>query len=216
MSEEGYVDHDNEIPEAKGPTFDYKFTNNSIMFNNPIQNTSGFSDDATFNANVIVDNTLTVKFNKNIDNFVPVVLPNDTENNLNIPAINSLGTIQSTDILSADNGKINFYSCSGNTYLYDNINLNGTLYITQLSQITGLQEVVNTKPDISDVSASLNSKLNLSDAYTSSTVNSLLDLKSDVSTSTVTTSSLLTLIDNKPNISDVSTGLNGKLSLLDA
>ena len=157
MSEDGYVNHDNEIPEAKALIFDYNFTNNSIIFNNPIQNTSGFSDDATFNANVIVDSILTVKFNKNINDFVPVVLPNDTQFNLNIPAINSLGTIQSTDILSADNGKINFYSCSGNTYLYDNINLNGTLYITQLSQITGLQEVVNTKPNISDVSASLNS-----------------------------------------------------------
>ena len=40
---------------------------------------------------------------------------------------------------------------------------------------TSLLNIINTKPNITDINTSLNSKLNIIDAYTSSTINSLLN-----------------------------------------
>ena len=227
---DGVIDRDiidNDIQTSI--IFDYNLTTNSIIFNNSIQN----NNSTTFENDILINDILTVTGGNDINNFVPVALPNDP-NNLNIPIINSLGTIQTTDMLASNNGEYAFYACYGSTYLYNNVYLNGQFHITQLSQINLLQEslnnkldvtasdvtttsllsLINNKPNLTDVNTTFNSKSNLVDAYTSITVNSLLNDKLDVLASDVTTSSLLSLINSKPNITDVNTTLTSNFNLI--
>lgn len=73
------------------------------MVNNPKED----NDNTTYDTSVLINDMLTVVGNSDINNSIPMSLPNDP-NNLNIPVIHSLGTIEVPDILAADNDNIMF------------------------------------------------------------------------------------------------------------
>ena len=78
----------------------YNNKNNSIVLNNPIETNLGIiasSEDtlATLNS-VILHGVLSV--GNDLTQFIPMPLPSDPDN-LNIPIINSMGTIQTTDLI---------------------------------------------------------------------------------------------------------------------
>ena len=67
-----------------------------------------------------------VGFNANLSDFVPMPLPSDPMS-LNIPAINSIGTIQATDLMIAKNGVIEFHSDISGTHIYGDITVDGNI-----------------------------------------------------------------------------------------
>ena len=214
---DGVIDRNEPFLEPTSIIFDYNVTDNSIIINNPIQNNSSFEgENITFNSNILINGLLNVEGSGNINNFIPVVLPTDEGFNLNIPVINSMGTMQATDILCSDNGNINFYTCSGQTFLYNTINLNGSINLSSLSQITHLQEAFNAKLDITDFNTTntsnldlINTKVNILDASAS------LLTKLNIIDFNTTNTSNLNLINTKVNILDASASLLTKLNITD-
>ena len=205
MSEiEGFIDRETIGVVEQAIVFDYNATNNSLIFNNPVQNNSGFvGDNITFSSSLIVNGVMRVNPGDSLASFSQVTLPTDEGFNLNIPTIDSGGTIQGPNMVVANNNLVDFYACSGQTFLYNSVHLNGNLNLTSLSQISTLQEALDLK-------------LNISDAYTATTVNSLLGTKLDITASATTTNSIVSLVNLKAAITDVSATFNTKLNISDA
>ena len=86
------------------PAISYNPTNNALVFHTPLQTTEGIVsselEPLEFNSPAIFKQSMQVGFNANLSYFVPVPLPSDPMS-LNIPASNSIGTIQATDLMTA-------------------------------------------------------------------------------------------------------------------
>jgi hypothetical protein len=93
------------------PVIKYNSTNNALIFDNPVQTSSGIASSElaplSFNSPAVFNNGISAGFNADFSQFVPMPLPSDPMS-LNIPAINALGTLQTTDILIAKNGSMSF------------------------------------------------------------------------------------------------------------
>ena len=89
------------------PISSYNPTNNALLFSNPLQTTEGVAsselEPLEFNSPGLLNSGVQVRFNTNLSEFVPSPLPYDPMS-LNIPAINSIGTIQATDLMIAKDG----------------------------------------------------------------------------------------------------------------
>ena len=89
------------------PVIQYDSTSNAIIFDNPVQTTGGIaSSDQTplsFNSPAVFNSGISTGVNADFSQFVPMPLPSDPMS-LNIPAINSMGTIQATDLMIATGG----------------------------------------------------------------------------------------------------------------
>jgi hypothetical protein len=109
MSEEaptdGVISDYNDMTQI--PIIKYNNNNNALIFDNPVQTSSGIASSElaplSFNSPAVFNNGISAGFNADFSQFVPMPLPSDPMS-LNIPAINALGTIQTTDILIAKNG----------------------------------------------------------------------------------------------------------------
>ena len=131
MTESNQTDGEvlNYDDSLKTPIIEYNNSNNTIVFNNPIETNLGIiasSEDtpATFNSSVIVNGPLSVGLD--FTNFVQMPLPSDPFS-LNIPIINSMGTIQTTDLMIANNGVMNLYSNTDGTRIYGNLTVDGVI-----------------------------------------------------------------------------------------
>ena len=121
MTDSNQTDGDvlNYDDSLKTPVSGYNNNNNSIVLNNPIETNLGIiasSEDTlvTF-ISAIINGVLSV--GSDFTEFMPMPLPSDPDN-LNIPIINSMGTIQTIDLMIAKNGVIHFYSNKDGTHIY--------------------------------------------------------------------------------------------------
>jgi hypothetical protein len=93
------------------PVINYNSTNNTMVFNNPIQTVSGVSSAANtpliFNSQAQFNQAVQIGI-LNDSQFTPMPLP-DTPATLNIPMLATNGTIQATDIMVAKDGVMKFY-----------------------------------------------------------------------------------------------------------
>ena len=94
------------------PVIIYDNTSQSLIFENPIVTTSNTSttstNNLTFSSPAVFEKPITVR-NNPTDIFVPMPLPS-APTMLNIPAIASVGTIQTTDLMVASGGSMQLYS----------------------------------------------------------------------------------------------------------
>ena len=149
----------------KMPVIGYNNNNNSIVFNNPIETNLGIiasSEDTpvTFNS-AIINGVLSV--GSDFTEFIPMPLPSDPDN-LNIPIINSMGTIQTTDLMIAKNGVINLYSNTDGTHIYGDLIVDGNISgnIDNITKdMVGLSNVDNTSDLLKPISDATQVALNL-------------------------------------------------------
>ena len=91
------------------PMISYDQTNNALVFNDPMQTTEGIasseSETLGFNSPTTFKQSVQVGLNANLSDFVPMPLPSDPMSP-NIPAINSIGTVQAADLMIANDGVI--------------------------------------------------------------------------------------------------------------
>ena len=101
------------------PVIKYNNTSNALIFDTPIQTTGGIASSElaplSFNSPAVFNSGISAGVNAYFSQFVPMPLPSDPMS-LNIPAINSLGTLQATDILIAKNGSMSLYADSSGTH----------------------------------------------------------------------------------------------------
>ena len=67
-----------------------------------------------------------VGFNANFSDFVPMPLPSDPMS-LTIPAMNSIGMVQATDLMIAKNGVMKLYSDRYGTHIYGDVTVDGNI-----------------------------------------------------------------------------------------
>ena len=93
------------------PVIKYNNTSNALIFDHQIQTTGGIASSElaplSFNSPAVFNNGISAGVNADFAQFVP--MPSDPMS-LNIPAINSLGTLQTTDILIAKNASMSLYA----------------------------------------------------------------------------------------------------------
>ena len=81
--------------------------NKAFVFNKKVQTISGIAtgegEILEFKAPALLKQSVQVGFNANSSDFFPMPLPSDPLS-LNVPAMNSIETIQTTDLMIAKNG----------------------------------------------------------------------------------------------------------------
>ena len=112
------------------PIIRYDSITNAIVFNNPIVPANGFAVQDV-GQNLQFDQTISLG---DQTSFVPMPLPTHPTD-LNIPALQSTGTIQTTDILVSKDGVMSFYVDSSGTHVYGDINIDGNIINSNLSHI---------------------------------------------------------------------------------
>ena len=100
------------------PIITYRPTDDRTVFVNPIAPASGIfvtEGYLTFVSPAKFTNNITVGYAET-SVFIPMPIPSSPLN-FNIPAISSGSTIQTTDIMVANNGVMNFYSDASGTHI---------------------------------------------------------------------------------------------------
>ena len=128
------------------PVIQYDSTSNAIIFDNPVQTTGGIVSlelaPLSFNSPAVFNSGISAGVNAYFSQFVPMPLPSDPMS-LNIPAINSLGTLHTTDMLIAKNGSMSLYADSSGTHFYSDISADGTIIDTELQNQVNLKAPPN-------------------------------------------------------------------------
>ena len=97
------------------PVIQYDKNSNTLIFDNSVQTSSGIKSSElaplSFNSPAVFNSGMFAGVNADFSQFVPMPLPSDPMS-LNIPAINSLGTLQATDRLIVKNGSMSLYADS--------------------------------------------------------------------------------------------------------
>ena len=106
-------------------------------------------------------------------------LPSDPMT-LNIPAINALGTLQTTDILIAKNGSMSVYADSSGTRSYSDITVDGNIINTDVQNQINLQAPLDNPTFTGSVSGITKDMVGLGD------VDNTNDLSKPISTATQT------------------------------
>ena len=125
------IDYNNN--GVKMPIITYNAANDSIIFNNPIVPGLGVlatEGNLTFASPAIFNNSITVGY-ADPTLFIPMPLPS-APFSFSIPAIASAGTIQTTDIMVANEGVMKFYSDASGTHIYGDITVDGNIINTNL------------------------------------------------------------------------------------
>ena len=124
------------------PVIKHNTTSNALVFDNPVQTSSGIasSDQAplSFNSPAKFNNGITALADGDLSEFVPTPLPSDPTS-LNIPAINSMGTLQATDLMIANGGVMKLYSDVSGTHVYGDITVDGDVINTNLQNQLNLK-----------------------------------------------------------------------------
>ena len=111
------------------PAISYDQTNNASAFNNLVQTTAGIASAERileFKSPSLFKQSVQVGFNANVSDFFPMPLPS-APMILNIPAINSIGTVQATDLMIAKDGVMKLYSDIYGTHIYGDIAVDGNI-----------------------------------------------------------------------------------------
>ena len=104
------------------PVLEYNSTNNTLVFNNPIQTVAGVSSaeymPLVFRSQALFRKAVQIGILSD-SQFTPMPLPDDPAT-LNIPMLATSGTIQATDIMVAKDGVMKFYCDKDNaTFIGD-------------------------------------------------------------------------------------------------
>ena len=118
------------------PIIRYDSDTNAIVFNNPIVPASGFAaqdvqHNLEFASPVIFDTTIAIG---DQTSFIPMPLPTHPLD-LNIPAVQSTGTIQTTDLMVAKNGNTYFYSDELGVRVFGDITVDGNITNANLTNM---------------------------------------------------------------------------------
>ena len=137
---DGIVDsYDDMTPR---PVISYDQTNNALAFDNPVQTTEGIasSESETLESNspTLFKQSVQVEFNANLSDFVPMPLPSDPTS-LTVPAINSIGTVQATDLMIAKDCVIKLYPDISEIHIY------GVIIVDVNITNNNLQDQLNLK-----------------------------------------------------------------------
>ena len=131
------------------PVINYNSTNNTMVFNNPIQTVSGVSSAANaplvFNSQAQFRQAVQVGI-LNDSQFTPMPLP-DAPGTLNIPMLATNGTIQATDIMVAKDGVMKFYCDKDNASFVGDLKVGNslnTLSSTVLGNLTVNGNIINS------------------------------------------------------------------------
>ena len=114
---------------------------------------SAESETLDFKPPALFKQSVQVGFNANLSDFVPMPLPYDPIN-LAIPASNSIGTVQATDVMIAKNGLMKLYSDIFGTHIYGDIRLDGNITNNNLQDQLDLkanQSTTYTKTEVDDI-----------------------------------------------------------------
>ena len=121
------VNYDDVIPI---PVITYNSTNNALVFNNAVQTTSGIASTegeiSGFNSPAFFKQSAQVRFNANLSDFFPMPLPSDPMS-LSVPANQSIGTVQATDLMIAKDGVMKLYSDASGTHIYGDMTVDGNI-----------------------------------------------------------------------------------------
>jgi hypothetical protein len=165
------------------PVIQYDSSSNAIIFDNPVQTTGGIaSSDQTplsFNSPAVFNSGISAGVNADFSQFVPMPLPSDPMS-LNIPAINSMGTLQATDILIAKNGSMSLYVDSSGTRFYSDITVDGNIINTELQNQLNLKAPLDNPSFTGTVTGITKSMVGLDN------VDNTTDLLKPISTATQT------------------------------
>ena len=116
------------------PIITYNAANDSIVFNNPIVPGSGIlatEGNLTFASPALFNESITVGYT---DPTLCLMMPIPSSPfNLNIPALASGGTSQTTDIMVANDGVMKLYSDASGTHIYGDITVDGNIINTNLT-----------------------------------------------------------------------------------
>ena len=123
------------------PVISYNPTNNALVINNPAQANEGIastvSETLDFNSPATFNNTILVGYNGDFPASVPMALPLDP-GSLILPAINSVRTIQATELVIANDGASRLYAGEAGT------RINGDIIVGNITN-THLQDQLNLK-----------------------------------------------------------------------
>ena len=128
-----------------------------------------------------------------VSQFVPMPLPSDPTS-LNIPAINSMGTIQATDLMIANGGVMKLYSDESGTHVYGDITIDGDVINTNLQDQINLKAPLDNPAFTGTVTGSTKSMVGLGDVDNTSDLSrpistamqAALNLKSNLNNPTFT------------------------------
>ena len=117
------------------PMISYDQTNNPLVFNTPVQTTLGIASAASetfeFKSPALFKQSVQAGFNASLSDFVPMSLPYDPMS-LTIPAINSIGRVQATDLMIAKSGVMILFSDISRTHIFGDITVYGNITNTNL------------------------------------------------------------------------------------
>ena len=133
------VSYDDVTPR---PVISYDQTNNASVFNNPAQATKGIASSEIgtleFNSPATFNNAIWVGYNGDFPDSVPMTSPFDPTS-LIFPAINSVGTIQATELMIANDGAMRLYAGEDGTHINGDITVDGNITNTSLQDQLNLK-----------------------------------------------------------------------------
>jgi hypothetical protein len=132
---------------------------------------------------------LSAGVNADLSQFVPMPLPSDPTS-LNIPAINSMGTIQATDLMIANGGVMKLYSDVSGTHVYGDITVDGDVINTNLQNQLNLKAPLDNPTFTGTVTGITKSMVGLDN------VDNTNDLSKPISTATQTALNLKANLNN--------------------
>ena len=117
------------------PVISYDQTNNALVFNHPLQTTTGISPSEAleFDSPATFNNAIRVGYNGDFPASVPMTSPLDPTS-LIFTAINSVGTIQATELVIANDGTTRLYAGDAGTHS------NGDITVVDNITNTNLQD----------------------------------------------------------------------------
>ena len=115
------------------PVVSYDQTNTALVFNHQLQTTEGIASSASetleFESPATFNNTIRVGYNGELPDSIPMTSPFDSTG-LIFPAINSVGTVQASDLMVAKDGVVTLYSGESGTRINGDITVDGNIMNT--------------------------------------------------------------------------------------
>ena len=137
------VSYDNMTPI---PVISYDQTNNALVFNHQLQATKGVASSASetleFKSLATFNNTIRVGYNGDFDDSVPMT-PLFDPTSLIFPAINSVGTIQTTELMIANDGAMRLYAGHDGTHINGDITVDGNITNANLHDQLNLKALLH-------------------------------------------------------------------------
>ena len=185
------------------PVIHYDKNSDALIFDNPVQTSVGLASTElaplSFNAPAVFNNGISAGLSQHFSQYVPMPLPSDPMS-LNIPAINSMGTIQATEWMIANGGVMKLYSDESGTHVFGDITVDGDVINTNLQDQLNLKAPSDNPTFTGTVTGITKSMVGLDN------VDNTSDLSKPISTATQTALNLKANLDS-PAFTGTVTGI---------